>query len=34
MTPTPPHPNPRHQRPHYLSLNGPWRFAFDPRMAG
>ncbi len=28
------HPDPRHQRSHYLSLNGPWHFAFDPRTDG
>ena len=31
---TTPHPDPRHQRPDWLPLNGPWQFAFDPRTDG
>ena len=29
--PRPEHPRPDFQRPDWLNLNGPWRFAFDPR---
>jgi hypothetical protein len=28
------HPRPDFQRSHWTSLNGPWRFAFDPRLVG
>lgn len=28
------HPRPDHRRDPWLSLNGPWRFAFDPEMIG
>ncbi|MCL4540946.1 MAG: glycoside hydrolase family 2, partial [Chloroflexi bacterium] len=32
--PRPEHPNPIFQRPHWLSLNGSWDFAFDPHNQG
>lgn len=32
--PRPEHPRPDFQRPDWLNLNGPWRFAFDPRAIG
>jgi hypothetical protein len=32
--PRPEHPRPDLFRPDWLSLNGPWRFAFDPRNVG
>jgi hypothetical protein len=32
--PRPEHPTPNQQRATWLNLNGPWRFAFDPRLVG